>query len=396
MAERYNRPRSNSFHSDSSDDLRKGYFTPEDSTTNADLDFSVMGLEDDEIVIAVMGVTGSGKSNFISKLTGGAFSPVVGHGLASCTQSVHAFPAIYNRRRYRFIDTPGFNDTNISDAQILKELSVWLEQVYRFKTHLSGILYLQRITENRVSGSTLKSLEVFKALVGESSMPNVILTTTHWDHIDEPTGFQREAELSANPKFWKELLDAGATTARFGNSQADAWDIVSRLTFKTPTVLTVQRELVDENKMLSETAACIRLQGNLEQLEAARRKELELIQKQLKEALDNKDRENERILMQERTEFLRQLQSIQEQQNELHENQTRILKSQVDALTMQVQQLQEKDGIWGVLESVTGMVGGILEAVPALRVGLHAFQHGSSHGQARGGGLGGLFGGGRA
>lgn len=66
-----------SIKNSSSPKLRKGSRIPATSSPN-------------DIVIAVFGLTGSGKSNFISKLTGKDVE--IGHGLQSCEQLFPTYP----------------------------------------------------------------------------------------------------------------------------------------------------------------------------------------------------------------------------------------------------------------------------------------------------------------
>ena len=53
----------------------------------------------------------------------------VGHDLKSCTANIHhstiPHPNIPSRRIV-FVDTPGFDDTYVDDAEILKRIAVWL------------------------------------------------------------------------------------------------------------------------------------------------------------------------------------------------------------------------------------------------------------------------------
>lgn len=41
-------------------------------------------LGPDDLIVAVMGVTGAGKSTFISHCTSGSQGPVISHGITSC------------------------------------------------------------------------------------------------------------------------------------------------------------------------------------------------------------------------------------------------------------------------------------------------------------------------
>ena len=58
---------------------------------------------------------------------------MVGHGLESCTTEIK--PVIIQHpteenRRIILVDTPGFDDTNVDDVEILKSIADWLAQSY--------------------------------------------------------------------------------------------------------------------------------------------------------------------------------------------------------------------------------------------------------------------------
>ena len=86
---------------------------------------------------------------------------------------------------------------------------------------------------------------------------NVIFTTTMWDEIDQEEGEQREDELQKS--YWSEMMRRGAGTARFDNTPASAWKIVSSIDFNERLPLRLQTELVDEKKELLQTAAGLSL-----------------------------------------------------------------------------------------------------------------------------------------
>jgi hypothetical protein len=54
----------------------------------------------------------------------------------------------------------------------------------------AGIIYLHKITDNRLAGFGLKNLEMFQALCGRSCLRNVVLATTMWDKVMEPSRLQ--------------------------------------------------------------------------------------------------------------------------------------------------------------------------------------------------------------
>ena len=97
-----------------------------------------------------------------------------------------------------FVDTPGFDDTYKSDIEILSMIADWLVNTcvfslrvwspvqynsgtrfrYKQSSNLATIIYMHRISDNRMSGSVLKNLKLFASLCGMEAMPNVIIATT--------------------------------------------------------------------------------------------------------------------------------------------------------------------------------------------------------------------------
>ncbi|KAI6111705.1 P-loop containing nucleoside triphosphate hydrolase protein [Pisolithus thermaeus] len=206
------------------------------------------------VVIALMGPTGSGKTNFINQLTGTREAKAQ-HQLKSHTQGVQEFTVnLSNGRKYVFVDTPGFDDTYRSDRDILRTIAEWLEKKYRGKVKLTGIIYTHRITDNRISGSVCKNLDMFARLCGDKAARGVRLVTTMWDAVkDMAIAEHRVSQLESD--FWKPLINEGARHKRFeGNSPRCAWEIVADLT-EGGEVLLLQEELVDVARKLNETTA---------------------------------------------------------------------------------------------------------------------------------------------
>ncbi|KAF7974375.1 hypothetical protein HWV62_12346 [Athelia sp. TMB] len=228
-----------------------------------------------------MGLSGAGKSSvsesyrsvyiilanifgkFISIAIGGAFD-AIGHGLEGYTQNVRAVRFYHpaSQRYYVLIDTPGFDDTFLSDADILIDIAKWLNTTYKRKILLKGILYLHRITDNRMSASALRNSDMFRHLCGDAGLENVILVTTMWDDVSGQAGAsqdgyldileRREAELRG--LFWRSMVDHGSQTARFHHTHESAWDVLGQLK-GDPRPIQLQREMVDERKPLSGTSA---------------------------------------------------------------------------------------------------------------------------------------------
>ncbi|KAI5995159.1 P-loop containing nucleoside triphosphate hydrolase protein [Pisolithus albus] len=204
-----------------------------------------------------MGPTGAGKSTFIDVAVG---RPDInaGHDLTSCTKEVRAvrYPHTDGDRNIVLIDTPGFDDTFMTDVQVLQRIADWLNSTYEKNIKLSGILYFHRISDNRVGGTPLRNYKMFNELCGKDNFQNVILVTTMWDIVTEEVGSAREQELRAD--FWKGMIGLGSTAHRFEGTSESAWKAINSLSappLASRRPLQIQREMVDEHIPLLRTSA---------------------------------------------------------------------------------------------------------------------------------------------
>ncbi|KAF8159712.1 hypothetical protein B0H34DRAFT_415061 [Crassisporium funariophilum] len=230
-----------------------------------------------------MGPTGSGKSNFIDKLIKHS-TKFSGDQLQSYTKDVHAVRVQGHKSygdRIVLVDTPGFDDTNRSDMEILEMIGTWLKKTYEHKILLAGILYFHRITDNRMSGTPHRNLRMFGQLCGDKAAHKVVLVTTMWDRVQEHLGNMREEEL--RNVYWSKMLASGSTDiVRFDNGLETAWNIVNtvlELHEKRPETegrnqrediqkeaLLLQEEMVVLKRRLNETKAGVTLYTVLQKL----------------------------------------------------------------------------------------------------------------------------------
>ena len=82
-----------------------------------------------------------------------------------------------------FADTPGFDDSAMSDTSVLIDIVSWLGSLRAENIRLSGIIYLYRITDTRMGGAACRNLHMLQALVGEDKMANVLLVSTRWEEV---------------------------------------------------------------------------------------------------------------------------------------------------------------------------------------------------------------------
>ncbi|KAJ5273273.1 hypothetical protein N7478_008398 [Penicillium angulare] len=265
------------------------------------------------IFIAVMGMTGAGKSTFISHCTDTKVEISDPSALQSCTQEVQVyrckgFPPHTN---VFLVDTPGFDDTNRKDTDILKEIATWLTTTYKNAIHLSGILYLHRISDNRMGGCAHRNLIMFKKLCGPEGVKNVIFLTTFWERVEAAVGETREKTLMTTEDFWGYFVDRGAQVQRHWNTDISATTAIQNFipsdTAKPPEEikLAIQTEMVDSHKDLDQTSAGQELQSELQ-------KEREKMQQELieraREIQEEKDQEMRDILRADQEKQAKELQ----------------------------------------------------------------------------------------
>ncbi|KAF9526000.1 P-loop containing nucleoside triphosphate hydrolase protein [Crepidotus variabilis] len=237
--------------------------------------------ENTDLIILVIGTTGAGKSTFVNAVAGYEASQA-SDDLGSCTREVKAVPChLFEGRRVVIVDTPGFNDTNISDVDVFRLVATWLAKTYAEGIKLSGVLLFHRITDNRVNGAARKLLDIFQDTCGPDALRNALLVTTMWDEIDQAQGSCREQELAEN--FWSDMITRGARYKRFLNTPQSAQEIVHLLgEDASQYALQLQVELVDEGKDLARTTAGKPVFSWLHDLLGGIQKKIQIISKKLR------------------------------------------------------------------------------------------------------------------
>ncbi|VUC29350.1 unnamed protein product [Clonostachys rosea] len=228
------------------------------------------------------------------------------------TVDVYAYDISPDRTVY-LIDTPGFDDTNKSDTEVLSEIAAWLGESYKKRVLLNGIIYLHRITDIRMQGSAKKNLLMFRQLCGEDALKKVVLATTMWDKVPIEEGEQREKELCDTQEFWGWMLQKGSSCSRHLNSEDSAKSIVQKLVgHDTPAVTTLQIELIDEKLRLDQTSAGRALHTDLLRRRETWTKERQDIKDQMKTAETPPDREAKRLMREECGRYSRMIKMAEE------------------------------------------------------------------------------------
>ncbi|PUU81476.1 hypothetical protein B9Z19DRAFT_1062608 [Tuber borchii] len=250
-----------------------------------------------EIIIALMGVTGAGKSYFIREVSGN--SAVEEEG----TNKVQSYSFEYAGARITLVDTPGFNGMNRSDTKVLRMIGDWASEAYRNDQLLSGIIYLHPITHTRMEGSILKNLRTLQSLCGQEALENVLLTTTQWSRVNWVEGEFRENRLRIR-EFWGGLIEKGATLQRFAGTRASGLELIHKLMLNKPKPLHIQNQMVKQHMTLFETDAGKCINELLVGQKKKHKEEVESLSLEHQEAIKAKEDEMNEILAAEQAKAL--------------------------------------------------------------------------------------------
>ncbi|ETS78914.1 hypothetical protein PFICI_08767 [Pestalotiopsis fici W106-1] len=298
-----------------------------------------------DIFIALMGVTGAGKSTFISKCTDAEVE--IGHGLESCTRDVR----IYHCSRFTgvnvyLIDTPGFDDTNRSDKEVLQELATWLGSSYQEHITLKGIIYLHRITDVRMQGSARRNLMIFKRLCGPDALKNVILATTRWEQLnDEEVGRKREQELMQIDGHWGWMKQRGSQVLRHYDTSKSAMALLDIFVMSPshPIPLQIQTEMVDNQRTLEQTGAGQELERAIAEERERSSKALEELKSEMREAQAARDKEAAEMIRQTQEELTDKIRRLEADREDLKMSLDTMYMARIDELERRIKNQERKD-----------------------------------------------------
>ena len=260
-------------------------------------------------------------------------------GVDSCTVDVKlANEFILDGIPVTLIDTPGFDDTSKSDTEILKIIAAFLATtsvhtaIHHFSIFqtelpnldryeegskldrneegykLSGVIYIHRISDNRFGGVAGRNFGMFRELCGDEALGSVVLVTNMWGGVSHDIGEARERELAGN--FFKLAIYKGAQMVRHHNTVQSAHDIIRRIVGNRPVVLQIQRELVDEHRDITDTAAGKAINRELNEQIKRYQAELEEVQAEIAQALGDKDGETGQELEEVRRRLQEQVKEV--------------------------------------------------------------------------------------
>ena len=160
---------------------------------------------------------------------------------------------------------------------------------------------------------------LFKALVGDKSLSNVILVTTMWGLVDEATGADRERELVQNIDYWAGLIARGARHARFTATSESGKAIIGLLRERPQMDTQVQTQMVDEGLTVAETSAGIIVSTELEAMRLETQRMIANLKEEHKGALEEGNRMMMEHILKERETYEKRIKILEEKSRKLME-----------------------------------------------------------------------------
>jgi len=179
-------------------------------------------------------------------------------------------------------------------------------------SRLTGLIYIHRISDTRVGGTSQRNLRMFRKLCGTDSLKNVAIVTTMWDQVTPEEGSRLEQELRSNDSPFKPLLDDGATMMRHERAAESATKVINYLLGKSPTTTQIVRELLQEKKTLEETAAGTELLSDIQALLKRHDAEMESLRTEMMEELERGLAEERRRIEQHMVKLLKELDELKQ------------------------------------------------------------------------------------
>jgi hypothetical protein len=240
------------------------------------------------------------------------------------------------------VDTPGFNDTNLTEVEVLQRIAVWLDRAYRQHIALTGLLYLHSITQPRASGSIVNSFTWFRQICGQRAFRKVSLVTTFWDKVPEVLSagdaVNRETQYKGT-EYWGSMIDMGAGLERHDDTVDSARNIVRnailRRTNDDPdTFLLFQMEIGREHRRLDDTSVGRNMSEYQERQQQTFTVELDRIGRELRQQMEALDEQHRRELEDRWARFEQERARIREQQ--------RLLQTDVETLNRNFERLERE------------------------------------------------------
>ena len=228
----------------------------------------------------------------------------------------------------------------------MKDLATFLGATYSKDIKLAGIIYLHRITDNRLGGHAFRNLAMFQKLCGNECLKKVVLATSMWDKLKDAEAFvaaeSAEAQLISKPTWWGDMIEEGSKVFRQDDGLRSALRIIDYImSLRGEGVIPhIARELVDDHKTLEQTTAGQEVQRELLEARRQHAEELQATRESLQAAIKAGNERAAQKLAAMEGDLLQQGRKHDEQIEELKKDHARIQKDNDEANKKKIAELQ--------------------------------------------------------
>ncbi|KAK1754007.1 hypothetical protein QBC47DRAFT_385401 [Echria macrotheca] len=178
------------------------------------------------VTIALLGVTGAGKTTFAAHASGRT-DLRIGHGIEACTCDVQMISFCFEGREIHLIDTPGFDHDILSNTEIVESIAIWMnERGFGTRPLLDGLVLFEPISLHRANGAERRRVRLLEMLFGVDVWKRVVIATTMWDAVKDTAFEMPESSVSV---MWEHLCSRGAQVERHMNTSESAHRIISHV-----------------------------------------------------------------------------------------------------------------------------------------------------------------------
>ncbi|KAL4064040.1 hypothetical protein J3A83DRAFT_669779 [Scleroderma citrinum] len=177
----------------------------------------------------------------------------------------------------------------MSDENILARISTFLTTQCREMSQHTRFIYLHRINDTRVGGTSKCNIRKFLKFCSRISFKNVVIVTTMWDKVTPEVGEQREQELMSSDELFKPLLDRGAVMARHDGTRESARKVIEDL-LKRGVSAQIDHEHVIGKR---DTEAGIESQSDVPNIFQGHHEDLQRLGDAIREAIQQRDKRTE-------------------------------------------------------------------------------------------------------
>lgn len=205
---------------------------------------------------------------------------------------------------------------------------------------------MHRISDFRMGGIARRNFSMFRKLCGDETLRSVVIVTNMWGEVSFERGMARERELASDEILFKPVLRGGAQMMRHeANTRASAHSILEFFLDKPRQTLRIQRELVEEGRDITETAAGIELDRELAEVQRKHKEDLREIQKEMAEAMRMKDDQSRKELEQVRRQLESEMNRVENDRQRLSSEYAEEKRKMDEALKDLQRRLQAEEAL---------------------------------------------------